>query len=105
MTIMKSKRTKTLKEIFILSVTLLICISTTAIAHIHNTASDLSTSAYSEEEAEFAFIEALPIEVAVQISSIEDQRPLVDRITMEMLGEIAVYDPYNCDLPETAGKE
>lgn len=100
---MKSRRNKTAKELFILSIALLICISTTAIAYEHGPVAAKKPVSKELWEAEYAFIEALPIEVAVQITDVADQRHLIDRITLDMLGEIPVYNPYACNKTEEVG--
>ena len=39
-------------------------------------------------EDKFAFIEVLPLELVAEISNIVDERPLIDRLTVEMISEI-----------------
>lgn len=40
------------------------------------------------EQDEFAFIEVLPLQLVAEISHVVDDRPLIDRLTVEMISEI-----------------
>lgn len=37
---------------------------------------------------EFAYVEVLPLEMVAEISKIDDDRPLIDRISIEMISNI-----------------